>query len=102
MVRLRPHMRDRVEPPIRGCIEPRVDGHPDLEFATRRLRIGRNHFLDRATVVEKWREPAQLFLIVQTGAVEEWKALLGDKPPVIAEAFGSQTVLVNGPSGIRP
>jgi hypothetical protein len=75
-----------------------VEGHPDLEFATRSLRIGRNHFLDRATVAEKWGEPAQLFLIVQTGTVEEWKTFLGDKRPVIARVVGSQTVLVNRPS----
>jgi len=74
-----------------------VEGHPDLEFATRSLRIGRNHFLDRATVAEKWGEPAQLFLIVQTGTVEEWKTFLGDKRPVIARVVGSQTVLVNRP-----
>jgi len=79
-----------------------VDGHPDLEFATRSLRIGSNHFLDRATVAEKWREPAQLFLILRTSTLEEWKSLLGDKPPVIAGVFGSQTVLVNRSSAIHP
>jgi 4-amino-4-deoxy-L-arabinose transferase-like glycosyltransferase len=72
-----------------------VDGHPDLEFATRSLRIGRNHFLARAAVAEKWSEPAQVFLIVETSAVEEWKILFGNKPPAIAKVFGSQTVLVN-------
>jgi len=79
-----------------------VDGHPDLEFATRSLGIGRNHFLDRATVTEKWREPAQVFLIVQTSALKEWKALLGDNPQAIAKVFASQVVLVNRPSRIRP
>jgi len=79
-----------------------VDGHPDLEFATRSLRIGRNHFLARASVGEKWSEPAQLFLIVETSAVEDWKILFGNKPPAIAKVFGSQTVLVNRFSGSQP
>jgi hypothetical protein len=74
-----------------------VDGHPDLEFATRRLGIGRNHFLDRTTVAEKWRGAEQMFLIVQTDAVEQWKAFLADRPPVVAGVCGPQTILINHP-----
>jgi 4-amino-4-deoxy-L-arabinose transferase-like glycosyltransferase len=74
-----------------------VDGHPDLEFATRRLGIGRDHYLDRATVAEKWRGAEQMFLIVQTDAVEQWKAFLADRPPVVAGVCGPQTILINHP-----
>ena len=78
-----------------------VDGHPDLEFATRKLHIGLNRYLDRATVAEKWRGPDQLFLIVRTSALEEWKVLLKDRPPVLTAVFGAQTMLVNYSSWIR-
>jgi 4-amino-4-deoxy-L-arabinose transferase-like glycosyltransferase len=72
-----------------------VDGHPDLEFATRRLHIGLNRYLDRAAVVEEWRGQEQLFLIVRTSALEEWKVFLKDRPPVVTTVFGPQTLLVN-------
>jgi 4-amino-4-deoxy-L-arabinose transferase-like glycosyltransferase len=74
-----------------------VDGHPDLEFATRRLDIGRNHYLDRATVAEKWRGPEQLFLIVQKSAVEDWRTFLNmkDRAHVVACVSGAQAILAN-------
>jgi len=74
-----------------------VDGHPDLEFATRRLDIGRNHYLDRATVAEKWRGPEQLFLIVQKSAVEDWRTFLNmkDRAHVVACVSGAQALLAN-------
>jgi 4-amino-4-deoxy-L-arabinose transferase-like glycosyltransferase len=75
-----------------------VDGHPDLEFATRALGIGRDHYLSRASVTEKWRGAGQVFLIVQSSAVEEWETILVDRPPKVAAVFGSQTILVNQPA----
>jgi 4-amino-4-deoxy-L-arabinose transferase-like glycosyltransferase len=78
-----------------------VDGHPDLEFATRSLRIGLNHYLDRAAVGEKWRGGDQLFLIVRTSTLEEWKVFLKDRPPVLTSVFGAQTLLVNRTSSQR-
>ena len=78
-----------------------VDGHPDLEFATRRFHIGLNRYLDRAAVAEKWRERDQVFLIVRTSALEEWKVLLKSRAPVFTSVFGTQTMLVNHSSRIR-
>jgi 4-amino-4-deoxy-L-arabinose transferase-like glycosyltransferase len=72
-----------------------VDGHPDLEFATRTFGIGRNHYLSRAGFTEKWQGAEQVFLIVQSSAVEEWKTLLADNPPKVAAVFGPQTILVS-------
>jgi len=78
-----------------------VDGHPDLEFATRKLHIGLDRYLDRAAVAKKWMAEDQLFLIVRTSALEEWKVFLKDKPPVFTAVFGAQTMLVNHSSRIR-
>jgi hypothetical protein len=61
-----------------------VDGHPDLEFATRTLGIGRDHYLSRTAFLRKWQGAKQVFLIVQSSEVEEWKALLVESPPKIA------------------
>jgi 4-amino-4-deoxy-L-arabinose transferase-like glycosyltransferase len=72
-----------------------VDGHPDLEFATRALGIGRGFYLSRADFTEKWHGAGQVFLIVQSSAVEEWKTVLADSPPNVAGVFGPQTILVN-------
>jgi 4-amino-4-deoxy-L-arabinose transferase-like glycosyltransferase len=77
-----------------------TDGHPDLEFATRTLRIGLNRYLDRAAVAEKWRGEGQLFLIVRTSALEEWNVFLKNRP-VFTSVFGAQTLLVNHSSRIR-
>ena len=78
-----------------------VDGHPNLEFATRSLRIGLNHYLDRAAVGEKWRGQDQLFFIVRTSTLEEWKVFLKDRPPVFTSVFGGQTLLLNRTSSRR-
>jgi 4-amino-4-deoxy-L-arabinose transferase-like glycosyltransferase len=78
-----------------------VDGHSNLEFATRNLRIGQNRYLDRAAVAEKWRGRGQLFLIVRTSALEEWNVFLKDRPPVSTSVFGPETLLVNHTSRIR-
>jgi hypothetical protein len=74
-----------------------VDGHPDLEFATRKLDIGRSHYLDRTTVAEEWRAPEQLFLVVQKSVVEDWRTFLNieDGSHVVAGVSGPQAILVN-------
>jgi 4-amino-4-deoxy-L-arabinose transferase-like glycosyltransferase len=72
-----------------------MDGHPDLEFATRALGIGRDHYLSRADFTEKWHRAGQVFLIVQNSEVEEWKTVLADRPPNVAGVFGPEMILVN-------
>ena len=42
-----------------------VDGHPDIEFATRSLGIGRDHYLTREQVAKAWRETKQVFLVIE-------------------------------------
>jgi 4-amino-4-deoxy-L-arabinose transferase-like glycosyltransferase len=72
-----------------------VDGNPELEFATRRLRIGLDHYLNRAMVADKWKRDPQLFLVIQTSDWEEWKQLLAADSSIVAGAFGPQTILLN-------
>ena len=57
-----------------------VDGHPDMEFATRVLRIGRDHFLTRKQVAKIWQGGSEVFLVVERSALADWNAYLGLGP----------------------
>jgi 4-amino-4-deoxy-L-arabinose transferase-like glycosyltransferase len=74
-----------------------VDGHPNIEFATRILGIGRDHYLTRPQVVAAWRETNQVFLIVEGETLPEWKAYLAmtstQATPI--GACGSRLILRN-------
>lgn len=72
-----------------------VDGHPDIEFATRSLGIGRDHYLTRERVAEAWRETKQVFLVIDASACTEWKNYLGLKRSNPIGACGSRMILVN-------
>ena len=74
-----------------------VDGHPDIEFATRLLGIGRDHYLTREQVAKAWSETTQVFLVIEGSALAEWKSFLGlnyekSKPVGVC---GSCVILVN-------
>jgi 4-amino-4-deoxy-L-arabinose transferase-like glycosyltransferase len=76
-----------------------VDGCPNIEFATRSLGIGRDHYLTREQVAKAWREAKQVFLVIEGSALAEWKAYLdrgldqGQSNPI--GICGSRVVLVN-------
>jgi 4-amino-4-deoxy-L-arabinose transferase-like glycosyltransferase len=74
-----------------------VDGHPDVEFATRSLGIGRDHYLTREQVANFWREANQVFLVIDAGALPEWKAYLalGPDQAVPIGTCGSSVILAN-------
>jgi 4-amino-4-deoxy-L-arabinose transferase-like glycosyltransferase len=54
-----------------------VDGHPNIEFATRSLGIGRANYLTRDRVAAAWKEARQVFLIIEGADVAEWGRHLG-------------------------
>jgi 4-amino-4-deoxy-L-arabinose transferase-like glycosyltransferase len=74
-----------------------VDGHPNIEFATRSLGIGRDDYLTREQVARAWRETKQVFLIIEGGALAEWKSYLGLNPDQsnAIGTCGSRVILVN-------
>jgi 4-amino-4-deoxy-L-arabinose transferase-like glycosyltransferase len=74
-----------------------VDGHPNIEFATRELGIGRDQFLTHEQAAKIWRGTQQVFLVIEDDALREWKAYLELRPD---QSFpigrsGSRVVLVN-------
>jgi 4-amino-4-deoxy-L-arabinose transferase-like glycosyltransferase len=72
-----------------------VDAHPDIEFATRSLGIGRDTFLTREQVRAAWNGPKQVFFITETSDLAEWRAhLLLDETPIVGRC-GSRVILSN-------
>ena len=74
-----------------------MDGHPNIEFATRSLGIGLDHYLTREQVAKAWGETKQVFLVIEDSALAEWKTYLGLGPerskPI--GSCGSRVILVN-------
>jgi 4-amino-4-deoxy-L-arabinose transferase-like glycosyltransferase len=74
-----------------------VDGHPNIEFATRSLGIGLDHYLTREQVAKAWQGTKQIFLVIEGTAITEWKAYLDLNPnePKPIGTCGSRVILVN-------
>ncbi len=74
-----------------------MDGHPNIEFATRTLGIGRDHYLKREQVAEAWRETKQIFLVIEGDTLSEWAAYLrlGPERSNPIGTCGSRVVLAN-------
>lgn len=74
-----------------------VDGHPNIEFATRSLGIGHDHYLTREQLAKLWGGTTQVFLVIEDSALSQWKANLGLDPnqsnPI--GSCGSRVILVN-------
>jgi hypothetical protein len=75
-----------------------VDGNPEMEFATRNLGIGREHYLSRVDVARQWEKPDQVFLIIESSGLDEWRRILSSDPGRFSVLgwFGSRVVLCNG------
>lgn len=74
-----------------------VDGHPNIEFATRILGIGRDHYLTRTQVATEWRQTNRVFLVIEGETLADWKACLAMTPMQSTSigACGSRLVLRN-------
>jgi 4-amino-4-deoxy-L-arabinose transferase-like glycosyltransferase len=74
-----------------------ADGHPNIEFATRILGIGRDHYLTRPQVATAWRKTNQVFLVIEGERLAEWKACLAMTPTQATPigACGSRLILRN-------
>jgi hypothetical protein len=74
-----------------------MDGHPNIEFATRSLGIGRDHYLTRDQVAKAWGTNEQVFLIIEASALAEWNAYLGlpSERSTPIGVCGSRVILVN-------
>jgi 4-amino-4-deoxy-L-arabinose transferase-like glycosyltransferase len=72
-----------------------VDGHPDIEFATRSLGIGRDTYLTREHLREAWNGPKQVFLITEGSDIAEWRAYLPLREAVTLGRCGSRVILSN-------
>jgi hypothetical protein len=74
-----------------------VDGHPNIEFATRTLEIGLDHYLTRQQVAQSWRKANQVFLVIESSALVEWETYLNldAKQSIPIGACGSRVILVS-------
>ncbi len=74
-----------------------VDANPEMEFATRALGIGREHYLSREQVARQWRTDKEVFLIIEQASLTAWKSELlpygGVLTPVARS--GTRVVLCN-------
>lgn len=53
-----------------------ANAHPETEFATRALNIGRDLYLNEGQVQALWRGPEQVFLVVKAASLNHWKQVL--------------------------
>jgi 4-amino-4-deoxy-L-arabinose transferase-like glycosyltransferase len=74
-----------------------VCGHPNIEFATRILGIGRDRYLTRQQVAQAWENANRVFLIIDGNTLPEWKADLAmsatEATPI--GTCGTRVILVN-------
>jgi 4-amino-4-deoxy-L-arabinose transferase-like glycosyltransferase len=72
-----------------------VKGHPEMEFATRVLGIGRENYLTQEQVAELWNRPGSVFLLIQPEMLREWQQVLGFTPAQIVLSEQSGVLLCN-------
>jgi 4-amino-4-deoxy-L-arabinose transferase-like glycosyltransferase len=74
-----------------------VDGHPNIEFATRSLGIGRDHYLTREQLARMWGGTTQVFLVIEDSALSQWKGDLALDPHQSKPIgnCGSRVILAN-------
>ena len=74
-----------------------VDAHPETEFATRALGIGKDLYIDEARLLALWRGPERIFLVVRSTSLGHWKQvlLLKDANSYLIGRCASRMVLTN-------
>ncbi len=72
-----------------------VNAHPEMEFATRALGIGREHYLTLEQVAQLWNEQGKVFLLIWPGTLAKWREELGVTPAQIVVSDRSQVLLCN-------
>lgn len=72
-----------------------VNAHPEMEFATRALGIGREHYLTQEQVVQLWKDQEKVFLLIWPGTLGQWRKELGVTPAQIVVGDRSQVLLCN-------
>jgi hypothetical protein len=66
-----------------------------MEFATRALGIGREHYLTQEQVAQLWNEQEKVFLLIWPGTLGVWRKELGVTPAQIVVGDRSQVLLCN-------
>jgi hypothetical protein len=72
-----------------------VNAHPEMEFATRALGIGRENYLTREELARLWNEQGKVFLLIWPGTLDQWRKELGVTPAQIVVGDRSQVLLCN-------
>jgi hypothetical protein len=72
-----------------------VNAHPEMEFATRALGIGREHYLTQEQVAQLWNEQGKVFLLIWPGTLDKWRKELDVTPAQIVVGDRSQILLCN-------
>jgi hypothetical protein len=74
-----------------------VDAHPETEFATRALDIGKDLYIDEARLLALWRGPERILLVVRSASLDHWKQvlLLKDANPYLIGRCASRVVVTN-------
>jgi len=74
-----------------------VDAHPETEFATRALDIGKDLYIDEARLLALWRGPERIFLVARSASLDGWKQvlLLKDANSYLIGRCASRVVLTN-------
>ena len=72
-----------------------VNAHPEMEFPTRALGIGREHYLTQEQVAQLWNEQERMFLLIWPGTLAKWRKALGVTPAQIVVSDRSQVLLCN-------
>jgi 4-amino-4-deoxy-L-arabinose transferase-like glycosyltransferase len=76
-----------------------VNGHPENEFATRALGVGKDLYIDEAQLQTLWRGPERVFLVVRSASLGHWKEVLQltDASSYLIGRCASRVVLANRP-----
>lgn len=76
-----------------------VNANPTLEFATRVHGIGKELYLTEDQVVQAWKQPVPIFLIIPRQDLPKWRARLADSgsDACVALECGLRVVLTNRP-----
>jgi hypothetical protein len=74
-----------------------VDAHPETEFATRALGLGKDLYIDEARLLALWRGPERIFLVVRSASLDHWRQvlLLKDANSYLIGRCASRLVLTN-------